>query len=225
MRLVSGANKQDAYPGNFLRLLRPCANAKRKEYSAKSKDSDFVLHVFTALSTRRSSLALFSLDHLIRSYQHVGWDRQADLLRRYQVNHELELRGLLHRLQQICETSTINLVAANSRPLVSKVLKPSLLFPSDPGVHLAFQQVQRERSVFEQLVMKSTDVELGAESFLCLRANGRNFELPDLIRQRPTRTAEVAVDVDQCQLTRGFRRKTKCPLNGPALVMYSNIKN
>src|SRR5262245_23907846 len=49
MRLVSGANKQDAYPGNFLRLLRPCGNAKRKEQSAKGKNGDFLLHVFLYL--------------------------------------------------------------------------------------------------------------------------------------------------------------------------------
>src|SRR5262249_2287239 len=46
MRLVSGANKQDAYPGNFLRLLRLGGQAKRIEQGAKSKDCDFPLHVF-----------------------------------------------------------------------------------------------------------------------------------------------------------------------------------
>jgi hypothetical protein len=37
-----------------------------------------------------------SLDHFIRSHQHVGRDRQADLLRCLQVDHKLELRRLLY---------------------------------------------------------------------------------------------------------------------------------
>src|SRR6266511_983940 len=40
---------------------------------------------------------LSSLDHLIRSRQHVRLNRQADLLRRFQVDDQFELRGLLDR--------------------------------------------------------------------------------------------------------------------------------
>ena len=36
-------------------------------------------------------------DHLIRPRQHVRWNRQADLLGRFQIDDELELRRLLHR--------------------------------------------------------------------------------------------------------------------------------
>jgi len=38
-----------------------------------------------------------SLDHLIRSNQHLLWDRNADLLRRLQIDHQIQLRRLLHR--------------------------------------------------------------------------------------------------------------------------------
>src|SRR5215831_6674869 len=38
----------------------------------------------------------FSSDHPIRSRQHVGWDREADLLCRFQVDDEFELCRLLH---------------------------------------------------------------------------------------------------------------------------------
>src|SRR5262249_5014633 len=38
-----------------------------------------------------------SLDHLIRSRQHVRWNRQADLLRSLQIEHKLELHRLLDR--------------------------------------------------------------------------------------------------------------------------------
>jgi hypothetical protein len=31
-----------------------------------------------------------SLDHLIRSHQHIWWNRQADLLSRFQIDDELE---------------------------------------------------------------------------------------------------------------------------------------
>jgi hypothetical protein len=36
------------------------------------------------------------LDHFIRPHQHVGRNRQADLLGGYQVDDEFELRGLLY---------------------------------------------------------------------------------------------------------------------------------
>ena len=38
-----------------------------------------------------------SFDHLIRPLQHAHWNRQADLLRCFQVDDKLELPRLLHR--------------------------------------------------------------------------------------------------------------------------------
>jgi hypothetical protein len=38
-----------------------------------------------------------SLDHLVRSRQHARWNREADLLRRFQVDNELKLGRLLDR--------------------------------------------------------------------------------------------------------------------------------
>jgi hypothetical protein len=35
------------------------------------------------------------LDHLVRSEQHVRRNREADLLRRFQIDHQLKLRRLL----------------------------------------------------------------------------------------------------------------------------------
>src|SRR4029453_16235660 len=37
-----------------------------------------------------------SLDHPIRPRQHVGWNRQADLLGGFQIDDEFKLRRLLH---------------------------------------------------------------------------------------------------------------------------------
>jgi hypothetical protein len=42
-----------------------------------------------------------SFDHLIRSIQHRLWNRQADLLRRLEINHQLELCRLLHCLRAL----------------------------------------------------------------------------------------------------------------------------
>ena len=39
---------------------------------------------------------LRSFDHLIRPCEHVGWNRYSDLLRRFEIDHQLKLRGLLH---------------------------------------------------------------------------------------------------------------------------------
>ena len=38
-----------------------------------------------------------SLDHLIRSREHVRWNRHADLLGGLQIDHELKLLRLFHR--------------------------------------------------------------------------------------------------------------------------------
>src|SRR5207253_9504499 len=47
---------------------------------------------FTPHSFTRHDL----LNHLIRPRQHIGRNRETDLLRRFQIDDELELRRLLH---------------------------------------------------------------------------------------------------------------------------------
>ena len=47
----------------------------------------------------RTAIRDLKLDHLmtlIRSRQHIRRNRQTDLLRGFQVDHQLKLRGLLH---------------------------------------------------------------------------------------------------------------------------------
>jgi hypothetical protein len=46
------------------------------------------------------AFCLFSFDQPIRPRQHIRWDRYADLLRRLEVDNELELGRLLH--WQVC---------------------------------------------------------------------------------------------------------------------------
>src|SRR6266542_1658953 len=48
-------------------------------------------------SYRRRFVSYRSLDHLVRPCEHVGRNRQADLLGRFQIDDELELLRLLHR--------------------------------------------------------------------------------------------------------------------------------
>jgi hypothetical protein len=52
----SSAIIQETYTGDFTWLLRLGRKADRKEHDAKSKNDDFSLHVFSALSTRHSPL-------------------------------------------------------------------------------------------------------------------------------------------------------------------------
>ena len=87
----SSACIQETYAEDFPCLLRIDGSAKRKEHGAKSKDGDFFLHCLLTGEQRRTQL----LDHLVRPRQHVRWNRQADLLRRFQIDDEFELRRLL----------------------------------------------------------------------------------------------------------------------------------
>src|SRR5215813_11640228 len=65
---------------------------------AQSARTVIVLFMFfPALSTRHSSLALVSLDHLIRPIQHGLWYRKPDLLGGFEVYHQLKLFRLFHR--------------------------------------------------------------------------------------------------------------------------------
>ena len=49
-----------------------------------------------------------SLDHFIRSRQHIRWNRQADLLRGFEINHELKLRWLLYgQISRLCSLQNL----------------------------------------------------------------------------------------------------------------------
>src|SRR4029434_10345515 len=76
------AKFQNPYPWNLPRLLRLGGCAKCKEHGAKGKDSDFSIHLF--LSLLHSTLVTYSvsLDHFVRSRQHIRRNRQIDLFRR-----------------------------------------------------------------------------------------------------------------------------------------------
>ena len=85
------------------------------------------------------SCIAWSLDHFIRSVQYRLWDRQADLLRCLQINHQLEFRRLLHC--QIRGLSSLqDLVNVGGRVAVQVVLvravghkPPSLKWDLDYG--------------------------------------------------------------------------------------------
>ena len=84
-----------SYPGDFRWLLRLGGKAKRKEQSAKRKTKDFFIHDFLSfhlslgIATRSAHL-----NHPIRPRQHIRRNRQADLLRRFEIDDKLELLRL-----------------------------------------------------------------------------------------------------------------------------------
>ena len=89
----------DRYP---IRGIFPICCAAAEPQSAKSKaprskNGDFFLHVFFSVSIHLSLdiLVPSHLMTLIRPIQHRLWNRQADCLGGFEVDHQLELRRLL----------------------------------------------------------------------------------------------------------------------------------
>ncbi len=64
-------------------MLRLGRMDKCENDNSEYGDQDFFIHGFL-------------LDDLIRSRQHIRWNRQTDLLCRFEIDHELELGRLLH---------------------------------------------------------------------------------------------------------------------------------
>ena len=71
----------------FCWLLRLGGYAERKDHDVKGKD--FIFMVFHALALLDSGQSLL-LDYRIRSRQQIWWNRQADLLGRFEINHQLK---------------------------------------------------------------------------------------------------------------------------------------
>src|SRR5262245_12340970 len=82
-----------------MRKIFPVCCASTEPQSAKSMAHSvktvIFLFMFFLLSTATRHSTLFSLDHLIRTCQHVRRNRQTDLLRCFQIDDELELHRLL----------------------------------------------------------------------------------------------------------------------------------
>src|SRR5262249_8015950 len=76
---------------------RYCANhepSNNRSFNSSSKHRAFSLSSCCSLLTSHCSL---SFDHPIRPRQHVGWDREADLLGGFQIDDKLKLRRSLNR--------------------------------------------------------------------------------------------------------------------------------
>src|SRR4030095_6656454 len=83
-------------PRNFRRWLRVSGQARRKEHGAKRKANDFSSHELLLWFFLLTALCLLSSDHLVRTAQYSLRNRQADLLRRLEIYHQLKLRGPLY---------------------------------------------------------------------------------------------------------------------------------
>src|SRR5215475_636478 len=75
-----------------------CASASETFARKRVASSQRVILFFMFLfSPRASRLCLFSFDYFIRSIQQRLRNRETDLLRRLEIDHQLEFRGLLDR--------------------------------------------------------------------------------------------------------------------------------
>ena len=67
------------------------------EQEFKNRFSNVLCTCFSSLLNRKSAIENRRLfNHLIRPRQHRLWNRHTDLLRRFEIDHQLELLGPLH---------------------------------------------------------------------------------------------------------------------------------
>src|SRR5262245_4593643 len=94
-----GAAVRYAILGIFLGCCAEAEWESAKSTAQRIRTLIFLVMRFSAPFTRPSTLDTrpFSLDHLVRSCQHIRWNRQANLLSGIQIDDELELGWLLHR--------------------------------------------------------------------------------------------------------------------------------
>lgn len=98
----------------------------------------------------------------------------------------------------------------------------------DPSSHPLFQNVHRQRTGVEELVVERPDVELWTESGARLIAESQERQLPDLVSQRLCRPRNVPVGL---RLQPGFVLARVVVevlddlLTGPVLVVNSGVHN
>src|SRR5262249_39614289 len=95
-RCRSSTRIQETYAGDFSCLLRLDGNVKRKEQSAKRKDSDFSIHLFLSLLRSTLDIRSFSLNHSVRSRQHVGRYYEPDLFGVFKFDDKLNFLGFFY---------------------------------------------------------------------------------------------------------------------------------
>src|SRR4029450_5284708 len=87
----------------------------------------------------------FSLDHLIRSRQHVRWDREADLLCSLKIDYKLELRRLLHG--EVRRRSAFQDLVHVSRGAPKQVGKAGAVAHKPPGFDKFWRVIYRREPV------------------------------------------------------------------------------
>jgi hypothetical protein len=75
-----------------IELTAPISHQRLRSYFSRTLKAVGAL----CRSTCHSILAPFSFDHPVRPRQHVGRDREADLLGCLQIDNQLKFRWLLH---------------------------------------------------------------------------------------------------------------------------------
>ena len=79
-----------------MRKIFPVCCARPNEQSAKSMAQRVRTVIFFFMSFASEQLSTPLLNHFIRPRQHIRRNRQTDLLCRFEIDDELELRRLLH---------------------------------------------------------------------------------------------------------------------------------
>src|SRR5690348_11509880 len=79
-------------------LVGCCACAETQSAKSTVQSATAKILRFTFFSSRLTTHAsqLYSLDHSVRSCQHVRWNYEADLLGSFKIDDQLELGRLLH---------------------------------------------------------------------------------------------------------------------------------
>src|SRR5215813_5495116 len=118
------------------------------------------MYFFSASSTCHSTLdtCLFSLDNFVRSHQHIRWNRQADLLGRFQVDDELKLRRLFHRqISRLCAFQ--NLVHIDGDPTIQVGIAWTVVH-KPPLIHIFWSAVDRREPALYREVRNLSSVKI-----------------------------------------------------------------
>jgi hypothetical protein len=98
-----------------------------------------------------STFTHFSLDHLVRSRQHSLRDRDADLLRRLEIDHQLKLRGLLHRkMGGLGAFENLIRVCGGAAAQINKAHAAG---HKPPGFHILALQVYRQQPTHYRVLL------------------------------------------------------------------------
>src|SRR5262245_33832161 len=133
------ASRRTALPEAVLASRKPmretfpvcCASASETFTRKRVTSSQRVILFFTFFfSPRASRLLPLSFDQPIRPGEHLRWNRQTDLLSRFEIYHQLKLRGLLHRKFGRLRSLQDSVHEISDPPVAVRVVRPVVHKPT-----------------------------------------------------------------------------------------------